>query len=124
MHIHSWEADDLTPEPAYNVKAQRLVRFEGADEPYEGGAWVVVPPHTTMTEHINPDGESELFYVISGSGDMEISGERRRVKFGDTIFIPPHEKHLLVNDGDEPFVFLSLWWGAQPAEATAAADQN
>ncbi|MFI7099008.1 cupin domain-containing protein [Streptomyces sp. NPDC050161] len=120
MHIHSWDADDLTFEPDYNTKAQRLVRFDGADEPYEGGAWVIVPPRTTMTEHINPDGESELFYVVSGTGDMEVAGERQRVKFGDTVFIPPHEKHLLVNDGDTPLVFLSLWWGGQPSDGAAA----
>ena len=119
MHIQSWTDADLQHEPSYNVRAQRLVRFEGAGEPYEGGAWVVVPPMTTMTEHVNPDGESELFYVVSGAAEIEVSGERRRVKFGDSIFIPPHEKHLLVNDANEPFVFLSLWWGGRPETADA-----
>ncbi|HCA84238.1 MAG TPA: hypothetical protein DEQ61_01225 [Streptomyces sp.] len=120
MRIHSWDPSDLKFEPSYNVKAQRLERLEDADEPYEGGAWVIVPPHTTMTEHINPDGESELFYVLSGSGEIEVAGERRRVKFGDTVFIPPHEKHLLMNDTAEPFVFLSLWWGGKPIPETGS----
>jgi methionyl-tRNA synthetase len=115
MHIHSWESNDLSYEPDYNVRAQRLPKFQGADEPYEGGAWVVVPPRTTMSEHINPDGESELFYVVAGSGEMEVAGERRKVTFGDTVFIPPHTKHSLENSADEQLVFLSLWWGGQPA---------
>jgi len=123
MHIHSWEQADLAYEPSYNVKAQRLQRFEGAREPYEGGAWVIVPPNTTMTEHVNPDGESELFYVIAGEGEIEVAGERRRVRFGDTIFIPPEQKHLLTNDTPEPFVFLSLWWGGRRAAATAVGPE-
>ncbi|MGD9483096.1 cupin domain-containing protein [Streptomyces sp. TRM70308] len=114
MQIHGWASDDLGFEPDYNVRAQRLPRFDGADEPYEGGAWVVVAPHTTMTEHVNPDGESELFYIVSGSGELEVAGERRRVGFGDSVFIPPGDSHLLVNDGEEPVVFLSLWWGGKP----------
>lgn len=113
MHVHSWTPDDLSYEPDYNVRAQRLPRFDGAAEPYEGGAWVVVPPRTTMTEHVNPGGESELFYVVTGDGEIEVAGERRRLRFGDTVFIPPHQQHLLHNDGDEPFVFLSLWWGSK-----------
>jgi quercetin dioxygenase-like cupin family protein len=111
VHIHQWTREDLRHEPAYNVLARRLPRFAGANEPYEGGAWVVVPPNTTMTEHVNPGGEFELFYVIDGNGEIEVAGERRRVGFGDTIFIPPHQKHLLRNDNDKPFIFLSLWWG-------------
>lgn len=57
MYIHNWENTDLTHEPAYNVRAQRLPKFAEADESYAGGAWVVVAPDTTMTEHVNPDGE-------------------------------------------------------------------
>lgn len=122
MHIHSWNPDDLSFEPDYNVRAQRLPKFTGAEEPYEGGAWVVVPPHTTMTQHVNPDGESELFYVVAGAGEMNVGGERRDVRFGDTVFIPPHTEHLLVNSSDQELVFLSLWWGGKPeTDASSSA---
>jgi mannose-6-phosphate isomerase-like protein (cupin superfamily) len=115
MPVDSWETADLRPEPAYNVQARRLPRLSGAEEPYEGGAWVVVAPKTTMTEHVNPDGESELFYIVEGAGLLRIDGEKERtVKFGDTAFIPPHHRHSLVNTADERLVFLSLWWGDRP----------
>jgi quercetin dioxygenase-like cupin family protein len=115
MPVHSWETADLRPEPTYNVRAQRLPRLPNAEEPYEGGAWVVVDPGTTMTEHVNPGGESELFYIIEGAGQLSIEAEPgRTVKFGDTVFIPPHHRHSLVNhDPDKALVFLSLWWGGQ-----------
>jgi quercetin dioxygenase-like cupin family protein len=115
MYIHSWENVALSTEPAYNVRAKRLPRFDGADEPYAGGAWVIVAPHTTMTEHINPDGESEVFYIVGGSGLLDVNGEKQVVKFGDTVFIPPHQDHSLTNDSADELVFLSLWWGAQPS---------
>lgn len=57
MYIHNWENTDLTHEPAYNVRAQRLPKFAEADESYAGGAWVVVAPDTTMTEHVRTDAE-------------------------------------------------------------------
>ncbi|WP_166459288.1 cupin domain-containing protein [Amycolatopsis pithecellobii] len=120
MPVHSWEPADLRPEPKFNVRAQRLPRLPGAAEPYEGGAWVVVDPGTTMTEHVNPGGESELFYIIEGAGLLSIEGEPDRpVKFGDTIFIPPEHRHSLLNDTENALIFLSLWWGGRPAELSA-----
>jgi mannose-6-phosphate isomerase-like protein (cupin superfamily) len=117
MYVHSWENGDLTPEPAYNVRAKRLPKFAGAGEPYSGGAWVVVAPNTTMTEHVNPDGESEIFYIVGGSGTLEVAGEKRTVEFGDTIFIPPHQEHSLFNDGAQELIFLSLWWDTPSLES-------
>jgi mannose-6-phosphate isomerase-like protein (cupin superfamily) len=116
VKVQSWEPDELRFEPAYNVRGVRLQRLDGAEEPYEGGAWVVVEPGTTATSHVNPDGESEIFFIVQGSGEVEVDGDRRRVKFGDGVFIPPHQEHLIVNDTADPLVFLSLWWGGQPAE--------
>ncbi len=113
MHTDSWTDEDLVFEPDYNVHGHRLPRLDGAQEPYAGGAWVVVPEGATMTSHVNPGGESELFFVLDGTGIMEITGERRRVKFGDTVFIPPDQAHTLVNDGKGRLVFLSLWWGGR-----------
>jgi quercetin dioxygenase-like cupin family protein len=115
MPVHSWETTDLRPESSYNVQAHRLIPFPDGGEPYEGGAWVVVAPGDTMTEHVNPGGESELFYVVEGSGRLSIAGEaERRVKFGDTVFIPPQHAHSLVNDTGRRLIFLSLWWGGKP----------
>lgn len=117
MLVHGWTEDDLTDEPAYGVRAVRLPPLTGVEQPYEGGAWVVVAAGTTMTRHVNPDGESEVFFLTEGTGTVELGGERHPVAAGDTITIPPHQRHTLTADPGARVVFLSLWWGAQPAPA-------
>lgn len=109
MLTDGWAPTGLTFQPDYNVDAQRLTRF--ADEPYEGGAWVRVEPGATMTEHVNPGGETEIFYFFEGVGRMEVDGESRTVRRGDTVLIPPNRPHSLVNEADVPLLCLALWWG-------------
>ncbi|MEV6447568.1 cupin domain-containing protein [Amycolatopsis sp. NPDC051716] len=102
---------DLTYEPDYNVHAQRLTRLH--NEPYEGGAWVRVAPGDTMTEHVNPGGETEIFYFLEGRGRMTVGDDTTTVTPGSTVLIPPDVKHVLVNHGDTPLLCLALWWGGE-----------
>ena len=115
MFLHAWTDDDLTDEPAYGVRAVRLPPLEGVRQPYEGGAWVVVAAGSTMHRHVNPDGESEVFFVTEGAGTVEVAGRTRRVTAGATIPIPPETPHTLTADPDGRVVFLSMWWDARPA---------
>jgi mannose-6-phosphate isomerase-like protein (cupin superfamily) len=41
----------------------------------------------------------EIYFVIKGSGDMEVDGRTERVRPGDAILIPAGAWHSLVNDG-------------------------
>jgi mannose-6-phosphate isomerase-like protein (cupin superfamily) len=41
----------------------------------------------------------EIYFVTKGSGSMEVDGERRRVRPGDAVLIPPGAWHELVNNG-------------------------
>jgi mannose-6-phosphate isomerase-like protein (cupin superfamily) len=41
----------------------------------------------------------EIYFVIKGSGDMEVDGRAERVRPGDAILIPAGAWHTLVNDG-------------------------
>jgi mannose-6-phosphate isomerase-like protein (cupin superfamily) len=117
MLLHTWRPGELTFERDYNVQGKRLPRL--ADEPYEGGAWVVVAPGTTMTEHVNPAGESEVFFVTDGTGVMRVDGEHQRVGPGDTILVPPGRRHSLTSDATGPLRALALWWGAAKPDGPA-----
>jgi quercetin dioxygenase-like cupin family protein len=122
VFVHDWTDDELTDEPAYGVRAVRLPRMDGVEQPYEGGAWVEVAAGTTMTRHVNPDGESEIFFLTEGTGTFELAGETHRLTAGATVSVPPHTSHSFTSDPERRAVFLSLWWGAQPAQPGPAGE--
>jgi mannose-6-phosphate isomerase-like protein (cupin superfamily) len=41
----------------------------------------------------------EIYFVVKGSGDLEIDGEHRRIAVGDAALIPPGAWHSLHNNG-------------------------
>lgn len=57
-------------------------------------------PHTLTT--------SEVYYILSGQGEMHIDDECQAVEPGDTVYIPPNAKQFIHNSGTEPLVFICL----------------
>jgi quercetin dioxygenase-like cupin family protein len=54
-------------------------------------------------------GFEECIYVMSGEGCTEADSGKHRLKTGDTILIPPGEKHVTRNTGQEPLVLLCFF---------------
>lgn len=50
---------------------------------------------------------TEIYYVLSGEGQMELDGELRPVAAGDAIFIPPRVVHRAV-PGAAPMTILNF----------------
>ena len=50
---------------------------------------------------------TEVYYVLEGSGQMELDGQLRPVQPGMAIFIPPGVRHRAVV-GDEPMKILNF----------------
>jgi mannose-6-phosphate isomerase-like protein (cupin superfamily) len=48
----------------------------------------------------------EIYYIVAGSGLMEIDGEERPVGVGDAILIPPGAWHTISATGDGPLRLL------------------
>ncbi|MBD2089365.1 cupin domain-containing protein [Microcoleus sp. FACHB-1515] len=51
---------------------------------------------------------SEVYYILSGRGEMEIDSDRQIVEPGDAIYIPPHAKQRITNTENEPLVFICI----------------
>lgn len=49
--------------------------------------------------HYHAESE-EIYYVVEGSGEMELNGERRPVSVGDAVLIPPGARHQIRADAD------------------------
>ncbi|PSO57591.1 MAG: cupin domain-containing protein [Cyanobacteria bacterium QH_8_48_120] len=69
-------------------------------------AHAVVPVGQTSTPHTL--ATSEVYYLISGTGEMHIDDETQVVEPEDTVYIPPNAKQYIRNCGDEPLVFVCI----------------
>ena len=56
-----------------------------------------------LLHHHEPE---ETYYVISGTGYMQIDDYEAEVYPGSTIYIPPNAKHSIRCTGSEPLVFI------------------
>jgi mannose-6-phosphate isomerase-like protein (cupin superfamily) len=51
---------------------------------------------------------SEVYYILSGRGEMHIDAESQIVEAGDVVYIPPHARQFVCNLDAKPFVFLCI----------------
>lgn len=68
-------------------------------------AEATVPPGITTALHKHPESE-ELYYILSGQGEMTLKDNTFRVSPGDTICIEPGTAHQIHNSGKSDLVFL------------------
>jgi len=64
----------------------------------------LAPGQATILHHHRLS--EEIYFVLDGTGSMELDGERRHVAAGDAILIPPGGRHTLANDGEAPLRIL------------------
>ena len=69
-------------------------------------AHAVVPIGQTSTPHSLIT--SEVYYILSGLGEMHIDDELQIVEAGDTVYIPPLARQFIRNSGVEPLVFMCI----------------
>jgi len=51
---------------------------------------------------------SEVYYIITGTGEMEIDGEKAVVGPGQAVYIPPGTAQRIRNTGEEELVFICI----------------
>jgi len=51
---------------------------------------------------------SEVYYILSGAGRMEIDGETRMVGPGQAVYIPPGATQRITSTGEEELVFICI----------------
>jgi mannose-6-phosphate isomerase-like protein (cupin superfamily) len=60
-------------------------------------AEATLAPGQATERHYHAESE-EFYYVVEGSGEMELDGDRRRVAVGDAVLIPPGARHQIRAD--------------------------
>ena len=69
-------------------------------------AHTVVPIGQTSRPHSLTT--SEVYYILTGQGEMHIDDELQLVEPGDAIYIPPLARQFIRNSGIEPLVFICI----------------
>jgi len=68
---------------------------------------IEIKPGCSSPYHEHP-WEHEMFIVKGDAAAKDEAGEETSLREGDTVFIPPMEKHSIVNKGQEPLCLLCL----------------
>ena len=63
----------------------------------------VMPGAALERHHHEP---AEIYYIVSGRGEMEIDGRTTEVGPGCAIYIPPDARHAVRCTGAEPLAFV------------------
>jgi mannose-6-phosphate isomerase-like protein (cupin superfamily) len=63
-------------------------------------------PGKEIEAHVDP--MEEIYFVLSGSGEMRVDEEARQVRPGDATWIPVGSAHSLLNNGQEDLVVLVI----------------
>jgi len=119
MEIRKLDRENLKQDNG--LVAQRLMPWELVNAPFEG-SWCVVKPGAESGAH----GHHEYEIWVAMSGDAEIITDDGIVPFvaGDVVHFTPHERHQVVNHGDEDFQFYAVWWDAEMAERFNARHED
>lgn len=61
-------------------------------------AEATLEPGEATQRHYHRDAE-EIYFVVKGSGELEVDGDVKRIRPGDAVLIPPGAWHQLENNG-------------------------
>lgn len=104
----------------YGLDTQRLLPWNVLNAPFEG-SWALARPNSRSTLHSHH--EHEIFIAVRGSAVIECDGDETPFKAGDVAFFRPGKEHRLLNDGDQEFMFYSVWWDEDMSERFLARNR-
>lgn len=98
----------------YQTGVANIKRVLGKDElegmKFSGFGFLQVPPKGEFKVHVHPDRE-EIYYVLSGSGTIEVEGKSVEARPGLTIHISGDTAHGIRNEtGDSlTIIYVTAW---------------
>lgn len=111
---------DLAETPGRTYPAGRRTQNLG------GGASAIQPRNFSMGYvTLDPDGgqvpwhdheQEEVYFILAGTGEMCIGGERCLVHEGQAVYIPPGEFHQLTNVDPTPLTMVYCYGPAGPVD--------
>jgi mannose-6-phosphate isomerase-like protein (cupin superfamily) len=82
---------------------------------------MTIPPGGEIGEEVHEDTDQILTFV-SGTGEAQVSGQKRQVAQGDLVVVPAGRKHNFINTGPNPLVLYTVY--GPPEHADQAVHQT
>lgn len=99
---------DQTPEYYFQERCHIAELLNSTDCPGLSIARARVEPGVTTVLHA-VRGADEIYYLLSGQGEVEISGQTiGTMQPGDVLRIPADTPQRITNTGNEDLVFLAI----------------
>ncbi|MGH2870819.1 MAG: cupin domain-containing protein [Solirubrobacteraceae bacterium] len=73
----------------------------------EAWEYAALPAGSVSGEHEHSRTD-EVYFILTGEGEMSLNGQRRRVVPGDAILTPLGARHGLVNTGEGVLSWLTI----------------
>jgi mannose-6-phosphate isomerase-like protein (cupin superfamily) len=67
--------------------------------------WVTLEPGGGQVPWHN-QAQEEVYLIVEGEGEMCLGEERRQVRSGQAVYIPPGVFHQLTNTGETPMIMI------------------
>jgi len=108
----------------HRVKMRRLGARAGGQ--MLGATHTEVAPHSVSFPFHYHCATEEAIYVLSGSGLVRIGDAKVRIGPGDWIALPPgpEHPHQMINDTDEPLVYVCVSALAQKVDVVGYPDSK
>lgn len=74
---------------------------------FESFSRVLIKPGTTNQMHVHDDQE-QVYFILQGSGIVQVGDETTEVKAGDSIFLPASVPHGFVNNSEKLVILLMI----------------
>ena len=76
---------------------------------------MTIPPGGEIGEEVHEDTDQILTFV-SGTGEAQVSGRKKKVAAGDLVAVPAGTKHNFLNTGPNPLVLYTVYGPPEHAE--------
>ena len=102
----SSECEEITANDGCRLRELLHPDKDGSGLPYSLAVASVRPGERTLP-HLLTD-ETEVYYVVSGTGRMHVGAEESELGPGDAVVIPVGTEQWIECRGDEPLQFVAL----------------
>ena len=68
---------------------------------------ILIPPGAGIGVHTH-DGETEIYYIVRGTGVVTDDGVEKPIGPGDVMVTPNGHNHSVTNNGTEDLLFLAV----------------